>query len=87
VYDVQGGEAGPGTLLELSKEGTLHALRPGIPPELRDLDVLIAEDLCDNLYRRLERHGIEGLASACATPDEAVRELLAQRSQSVLGLR
>lgn len=87
VYGLQGGEAGPGKLLELTKEGTLHALRPGIPPGLSDLDVLIAEDLCDNLCRRLERHGIEGLASACATPDEAVRELLAERSHSVLSLR
>jgi predicted Fe-Mo cluster-binding NifX family protein len=87
VYDLQGGEAGPGKLVELAKEGTLHALRPGIPPELSDLDVLIAADLCDNLCRRLERHGIEGLASTCATPDEAVRELLAERSLSVLGLR
>jgi hypothetical protein len=68
-------------MLELDKDGTLHALRPGIPPALARLDVLIAEDLCTNLLRRLERHGIEGRASACARPIDAVHEFLAERQQ------
>jgi predicted Fe-Mo cluster-binding NifX family protein len=81
VYDVHDGEAGPGQLLELDKDGTLHALRPGIPPALAGLDVLIAEELCASLRRRLERHGIEGRASTCERPDDAVREFLAERQQ------
>lgn len=81
VYDVLGGEAAPGQLLELDKEGTLHALRPGIPPALAGLDVLIAADPCPNLLRRLARHGIEGRASACERPDDAVRAFLAEQHQ------
>lgn len=81
VYDVRDGRAGSGRLLELDKDGTLHALRPGIPPALAGVDVLIAEDPCPSLLRRLARHGIEGRASTCEQPDDAVREFLAERQQ------
>ena len=81
VYDIDDGTAAPGELLELDREDTLHAQRPGIPPALAELDVLIAEDLCDNLLRRLERHGIQGRVSDCDRPDDAVREFLAEREQ------
>jgi len=81
VYEVRDGEAGPGQLLELAREGTLHALRPRIPPALAGLDVLIAAEPCANLLRRLERHGIEGCASTCESPDDAVGAFLTERLQ------
>ncbi|MEE4277735.1 MAG: NifB/NifX family molybdenum-iron cluster-binding protein [Halieaceae bacterium] len=84
IYQLDGESAAEGELLELPKEGTLHALAPDIPPALQGVNVLIAAEINDKLRQRLHRHGIEGRVSACSEPADALAEFVKsdQTSQS-----
>jgi predicted Fe-Mo cluster-binding NifX family protein len=76
IYVVDEGRVTQRELLELDRTETLHELAPGLPEALASASVLIADQPCDNLVRRLGRHGIRVLAAADTDPDTAVQMAL-----------
>ncbi|WP_244857321.1 NifB/NifX family molybdenum-iron cluster-binding protein [Halorhodospira halophila] len=74
IYEAgSGGEPRLIDRLELPKDHTLHhwGNAPGHP--IYAYDVVIAASMGPNFVARMERHGVEAVATSVTDPEEAVR--------------
>lgn len=71
VYDAEGGVVGNPTLVELTKEETLHALAPHVPKPLAGLDVVLCAGMGDGMRGRLLKRGISAHITTCESPGDA----------------
>jgi len=76
VFECCDAEVHEYALLELEKTQTLHALAPGVPDQLAEIDVLIAAGMCERLSARLARHGIRGVLTSLSEPEHALEQFL-----------
>jgi predicted Fe-Mo cluster-binding NifX family protein len=76
IYDVEAGEVRSKDLLELTKAQSFHASSPLAAHPLDGIQVLIGGGFGKGLARRLERMGIEGIATAETDLDRAVQGYL-----------
>ncbi len=84
IYAVDDGQqTGAKTLLELSKEQSLHESHGTGPHPLDAVDVLIAGGMGSGLADRLARQGIRALVTAETNPDSAVAAFVAGRLETL----
>jgi predicted Fe-Mo cluster-binding NifX family protein len=63
-------------LLELSAAQSFHNTAPHQPPGFDDVQVLIAQGMCEGLVHRLKRYGIEGIVTPETDPDQVINAYL-----------
>jgi predicted Fe-Mo cluster-binding NifX family protein len=84
IYAVDDGQqTGVKTLLELSKEQSLHESHGAGPHPLDAVDVLIAGGMGGGLADRLARRGIQAVVTAENDPDRAVAAFVAGRLETL----
>jgi len=76
IYDVNHGDLGSRTMLELPLEQSLHASHGVQAHPLDSVDVLIAGSMGEGLFNRLAEHGVQPIITDEQDPDVAVVKLL-----------
>jgi len=84
IYAVADGQqSGAKTLLELSKEQSLHERHGAGPHPLDAVDVLITGGMGSGLADRLAHRGIQALVTSETDPDRAIAAFVAGRLETL----
>jgi len=76
IYETNAAGVADKNLLELPAAQSFHDIAPHQPPGFDDIQVLIAKGMCEGLFHRLQRYGIEGIVTPETDPDQAIAAYL-----------
>jgi predicted Fe-Mo cluster-binding NifX family protein len=76
IYETNDAGVADKRLLELAVAQSFHDTAPHQPPGFDEVQVLIAQGMCEGFVQRLQRYGIEGIVTSETDPDQVIAAYL-----------